>query len=73
MTVNLIIISYLTYIKKNICVLLINWNAINYAQISAFLFKTSVDSHESPTAFSCYNIKLKLFHEEKVVYVYSLS
>jgi len=25
-------------------------------KISAFLFKTSVDSHESSTAFSCYNI-----------------
>ena len=44
-------------------------------KISAFLFNTSVDSHESPTTFSCCNIVSHQYmvYERKVVYVYLLS
>ena len=33
-----------------------NWNVILMLKISAFLFNTSVDLHESSTTFSCCNI-----------------
>jgi len=49
-------------------------------KIFAFLFNTSVDSHETPTTFNCYNIiphqwrsNLIWFMNEKLLNVYSLS
>jgi len=40
-------------------------------KISAFLFNTNVDSHESPTTFSCcnnYNLVVNLMIELNLVY-----